>query len=94
MEAVQPPQAVAEGFHEVEEASRSAGGLREELGLGLDVLFRRANNRPSVERLVLVEVAALGPVGIERREQLISSYEAMLRENLGAAPRPGVLPRR
>src|SRR5437868_3078358 len=32
---------VAEGFERVEEASRDAGELQEELGLGLDVLFRR-----------------------------------------------------
>jgi AcrR family transcriptional regulator len=66
--------------------------LREELGLGLDVLFRRATESPSVQRLVLLEVAAVGPAGIARREQLISAYEGMLRENLGASPRPGLIP--
>jgi AcrR family transcriptional regulator len=83
---------VAEGFERVTAASREAGGLQQELGFGLDALFKRANEKPGVERLVLMEVAALGPVGIARREQLISSYEGMLRENLGAAPRPGLIP--
>jgi AcrR family transcriptional regulator len=83
---------VAEGFERVTAASREAGGLQQELGFGLDALFQRANEKPGVERLVLMEVAALGPVGIARREQLISSYEGMLRENLGAAPRPGLIP--
>jgi AcrR family transcriptional regulator len=83
---------VAEGFERVATASREAGGLQEELGFGLDALFQRANESPNIQRLVLVEVAALGPAGIARREQLISAYEGMLRENLGAAPRPGVIP--
>jgi AcrR family transcriptional regulator len=83
---------VADGFERVTAASREAGGLQQELGFGLDALFKRANEKPGVERIVLMEVAALGPVGIARREQLISSYEGMLRENLGAAPRPGLIP--
>src|SRR5207302_1218123 len=83
---------VGEGYERVAGASRDAGGPQEELGLGLGVLFQRANETPAIQRLVLLEVAALGPAGIERREQLISSYEAMLRQNLGAAPRPGRIP--
>jgi AcrR family transcriptional regulator len=83
---------VAEGFERVAAASNEAGGLQEELGFGLDALFQRAIDSPSVQRLILVEVAAVGPAGIDRREQLISNYEGMLRENLGAAPRPGPIP--
>jgi AcrR family transcriptional regulator len=83
---------VADGFERVASAAREAGGLQQELGFGLGALFERATESPNVQRLVLMEIAALGPVGIARREQLISSYEGMLRENLGAAPRPGVIP--
>jgi AcrR family transcriptional regulator len=83
---------VGEGYERVAGASREASGLQEELGFGLGALFQRANETPNVQRLVLLEVAALGPAGIERREQLISAYEGMLRENLGAAPRPGRIP--
>jgi AcrR family transcriptional regulator len=83
---------VAEGFERVAGAASQAGGLQQELGFGLDALFKRANEKPGVERLVLIEVAALGPAGIARREQLISAYEGMLRENLGAAARPGIIP--
>jgi AcrR family transcriptional regulator len=84
--------AVAQGVERVAAAAREAGGPQQELGFGLDALFQRAIDSPSVQRLVLMEVAALGPAGIERREQLISAYEGMLRENLGAAPRPGLIP--
>ncbi|HEX3435110.1 MAG TPA: TetR/AcrR family transcriptional regulator [Solirubrobacteraceae bacterium] len=83
---------VAEGFERVAGAAREAGGLQDELGFGLGALFQRAIESPGVERFVLLEVAALGPVGIARREQLISSYEGMLRQNLGATPRPGIIP--
>ena len=83
---------VEEGFARVAGAASEAGGLQDELGFGLGALFQRANEQPGVERLVLVEIAALGPVGIARRETLIGSYEAMLRENLGASPRPGIIP--
>jgi AcrR family transcriptional regulator len=84
--------AVADGFERVADAARDAGGPQEELGYGLDALFKRANESPSIQRLVLLEIAAAGPAGIARREQLISSYEGMLRENLGAVPRPGIIP--
>jgi len=83
---------VAEGLERVAGAMQTADGLIEEIRLGLDALFQRAVEQPGVERLVLVEAAALGPAGIARREQLISSYEGMLRENLGAARRPGLIP--
>jgi AcrR family transcriptional regulator len=83
---------VAEGFERVAGAAGEAGGLAEELGLGLGILFQRANESPGVERLVLMEIAAVGRAGIERRERLISAYEGMLRENLGAQPRPGIIP--
>src|SRR5258708_194557 len=83
---------VAAGIERVADAAGEAGGLQQELGLGLDVLFQRANENPGVERLVLMEIAAVGPAGIQRREQLIGAYEQMLRENLGATPRPGIIP--
>jgi len=76
----------------VADAAGEAGGLQEELGFGLGVLFHRANESPGVERLVLMEIAAVGRPGIDRREQLISAYEGMLRKNLGAKRRPGIIP--
>jgi AcrR family transcriptional regulator len=80
---------VQDGFDRVASASRGPGKLRQQLGSGLDVLFELAIDHAPMQRLVLIEVAALGPAGIERRERLVGSYEALLRENLGVAPRPG-----
>jgi len=84
--------AVAQGFERVAGAVREAGGLQQEFGSGLGALFEGAVESPSIQRVVLVEIAALGPAGIERREQLISAYEELLRETLGASPRPGTIP--
>jgi AcrR family transcriptional regulator len=83
---------VAEGLDRVSAAARDAGGLQDELGLGLGALFQRSIETPSIQRLVLLEVAAVGPAGMQRRERLISSYEGILRERLGAEPRPGIIP--
>jgi AcrR family transcriptional regulator len=83
---------VAEGLDRVSAAARDAGGLKDELGLGLGALFQRSIETPSIQRLVLLEVAAVGPAGMQRREQLISSYEGMWRKNLGAPARPGIIP--
>jgi AcrR family transcriptional regulator len=83
---------VAEGLDRVSTAALDAGGLKDELELGLGALFERSIETPSIQRLVLLEVAAVGPAGIKRREQLISSYEGILREKLGVPPRPGIIP--
>ena len=83
---------VAEGLDRVSAAAHDGGGLQDELGLGLGAVFQRSIETPSIQRLVLLEVAAVGPAGIQRREQLISSYEGILREQLGAPPRPGIIP--
>jgi AcrR family transcriptional regulator len=83
--------AVAQGFERVAGAAREAAGVQQEFGSGLGALFERAVESPSVQRVVLMEIAALGPAGIERREQLISTYEGLLRESLGASPRPGTI---
>jgi AcrR family transcriptional regulator len=83
---------VAEGFERVGDAARQTAVLEDELDFGLNALFQRAVDSPSVERLVLLEVSALGPVGIARREELVGSYEEMLRVQLGATPRPGIVP--
>lgn len=85
---------VAEGLDRVSAAARDGGGLQDDLGLGfgLGALFQRAIETPSIQRFVLLEVTAVGPAGIQRREQLISSYEGILRENIGTPPRGGIIP--
>ncbi len=83
---------VAENLDRVSSAADEAEGMRERESNGLETLFERTLSHRHRARLVLIEVGALGPAGIARREQLVSSYEGLLRENLGVAPRPGLIP--
>jgi len=73
-------------------AARGEDGLRERESHGLDTLFERVLSNRERARLILVEVGAVGPPGIVRREQLVGAYEGLLRENLGVPRRPGRIP--
>src|SRR5258708_28285577 len=77
---------VAEGFERVADAAGEAGGLQQELGLGLDVLFQRANENPGVERLALVEIAAARPAGDQPRRAPIAARGHMVSPNPSAPP--------
>jgi AcrR family transcriptional regulator len=83
---------VAENLARVSSAADEVEGMRERESYGLETLFERTLSHHHRARLVLIEVGALGPAGIARREQLVSAYEGLLRENLGVAPRPGPIP--
>lgn len=83
---------VAEELARVASAYSAADGVLSGIQAGLEVLVERAIGNPRVLRLVLVEIGGLGPAGIERRERLIADYERMLRENLGVATVPGMIP--
>jgi AcrR family transcriptional regulator len=82
----------AETLDLVANAAARAGSLPERESEGLEVLFARTLSHRQRARLILVEVGAVGPAGIARREQLVSAYEGLLRKNLGVAPRPGIIP--
>jgi AcrR family transcriptional regulator len=83
---------VAEGLRRVANAYRAAEGDLGGMQASLEALVERAIENPRVLRLVLVEIGGVGPAGIERRERLIAGYERMLRENLGVATVPGMIP--
>jgi len=74
---------VTEAFLKESETSASARS-------GIGVLFEWAIENPSGLRLVLMEIGGTGPAGIERREQLLGSFEELLRAGLGlpAGPNP------
>ena len=57
---------------------------------GIAALFEWALENPHGLRLVLMEVGSTGPAGIERREQLLGSFEELLRAslNLPLGPNP------
>jgi AcrR family transcriptional regulator len=83
---------VAENLDRVSSAADKAEGMRERESHGLETLFERTLSHRHRARLVLIEVGALGPAGLARREQLVSAYEGLMRKSLNVAARPGTIP--
>jgi AcrR family transcriptional regulator len=82
---------VAAGMSRLSAAYRNGASLHGGARAAITALFERVVVDPNALRLVMVEIGAVGPAGIARREQLILTYEQMLRESLGLEPRPGVV---
>jgi AcrR family transcriptional regulator len=83
---------VAEGIERVGKAYGEANGLPSGAAAGIGELFELALENPGALRLVLIEVGAVGPAGVARRERLIGAYERLLREGLGLAAGAGAVP--
>jgi AcrR family transcriptional regulator len=83
---------LTENLERVTIAADDGESLHEQGNLGLETLFSRILANRHRARLVLVEIGALGPAGVARREELVGRYEGLLREGIGAAPRPGTIP--
>ncbi len=69
-----------------------AGSLQESVQAALGDLFELAIARPEALRVLTVEIGAARPAGIERREQLVTGYEDVLRESLGLERGPSPIP--
>lgn len=82
----------AEGRREVSRAYDAASDPAEGAQLAIAELFERAIDNPDNVRLVLIEAGVVGQAGIERREQLMSEYEGLLRDMLGLPRGPGAVP--
>ncbi len=82
----------AVGRRGVSRAFRRAEGLPDSVQAALGELIELAIARPQALRVLMVEIGAAGPAGIERREQLVVRYEDFLRESLGLPPGPGAIP--
>jgi AcrR family transcriptional regulator len=67
-------------------------GLPDSVQATLEELFELATARPDGLRVLMVEIGAAGPAGIERREQLVVGFEDFLRQSLGLPPGPGPIP--
>jgi AcrR family transcriptional regulator len=65
-----------------------SGGVQD----AIRVIFERALRRPDAVRMLFVEVGAVGPKGLARREELGAAHESLLRERLGLPPGPGPIP--
>lgn len=82
----------AVGRRGVSMAFRRAEGVPDSVQAALGELIELAIARPQALRVLMVEIGAAGPAGIERREQLVVRYEDFLRESLGLPAGPGAIP--
>jgi AcrR family transcriptional regulator len=82
---------VADYMAAAADAYRTSSDSSQRAQAGLRALLERASADPSAMRTVTIEVAGAGEEGIARREKLIGSCEAFLRESLALAPRPGTI---
>jgi AcrR family transcriptional regulator len=85
-------QVVAAGTRRIEKAYRAQESALAAGEAALSALFEDAIAEPSIVRLVLVEVGAVGAEGIARRERLLATYEQLLREMLGLPLGSGAVP--
>jgi AcrR family transcriptional regulator len=76
----------AEGMRRVERAYRETEGRSERVQAGLLALFAAAIENPGALRLNMIEIAAVGPAGIERRERSALYYEGFMRDALELVP--------
>jgi AcrR family transcriptional regulator len=70
----------------VERAYEEADGWPGRVEAAIRALFEAAIENPGAVRLVLIEINALGPAGIQRRERSIVHYERFLHNALELAP--------
>jgi AcrR family transcriptional regulator len=83
---------VADGVSRVADAYRQVENLPSRADFGIGALLELAIENPSGLRLVMIEISAVGPAGIGRHEQLVASWEELLRESLGLSPVSGTIP--
>jgi AcrR family transcriptional regulator len=82
----------AELVRRVEEAFRETDGWRERIEAAIGALFGSAIQNPGALRLSLLEIATVGPAGIERRERATQRFERFLHDALSLAPGEGTVP--
>jgi AcrR family transcriptional regulator len=81
----------AEAMRRVELAYRNADGWPDRVEAAIRALFDAAIDNPGALRLSLLEIAAVGPAGIARREESIARFEDFIRDALELAPGKGVV---
>jgi AcrR family transcriptional regulator len=76
-------------MREVEKAYLDVEAWPERVDAALRALFRLANDNPGSVRLSLVEVGAVGPEGLARRERWFAEFEQFIADAIKLAPQPG-----
>jgi AcrR family transcriptional regulator len=80
-----------EGMRRVEQAYRKADGWPGRVEAAIRTLFEASIENPGALRLSLVEIGAVGPAGIERRERSLDRYVGFIREGLELVPGDGAV---
>jgi len=81
----------AEGMRRIETAYSEASGWPDGVEAAIRALFDSAIANPGAMRLSLVEITAVGPVGIERRRRTIKRYQSFIRDAFALAPGNGAM---
>jgi AcrR family transcriptional regulator len=81
----------AELARRIEQAFRETDGWRERIEAAIGALFASAIENPGALRLSLLEIATVGPPGIERRERSTLRFERFLQDALSLAPDDGMV---
>jgi AcrR family transcriptional regulator len=84
-------QVSARAIRRMEHAYEEADGWPGRVEAAIRALFEAAIENPGAVRLALLEINALGPAGIERRERWILHYERLIRDASELAPGKGAL---
>jgi len=84
---------ITTGLLQAAEAYRGNGGLLEGVEAAITVLFEHAATNPLAVRLVLIEIGAVGPEGVARRERHMNAYEEILGKSLGLKVKQQLEPR-
>jgi AcrR family transcriptional regulator len=79
-----------EGMRRVEQAYGATEGWLGRVEAAIRSLFESAIENPGALRVSLLEIAAVGPAGIERREGSLVRYERFLGDALELAPGAGM----
>lgn len=83
---------MAEATRRIESAYRDGAGWPGRVEAGIRALFDAAIDNPGALRLSLLEIAAVGPAGIARREKSFKRFEDLIRDALELAPGEGTVP--
>jgi AcrR family transcriptional regulator len=80
-----------EAIRRIELAYRTSTGWPGRVEAAIEALLSSALENPGALRLSLLEIPAVGPAGIERREGVLLRFEAFIRDALELAPGEGSL---
>ena len=72
------------GVRRMSRAYQAAAGWPDRVAAAIRALFESSIENPDALRLLMIEIAAVGPAGIERRERMMAQYDAVHARGIGA----------